>query len=56
MEFNSAFKGLKLFKKHWERAFKQFKWTRLQCVKHKSFCIYRTDHTEYRQKPSNLRW
>ena len=30
--FNSAFKGLKLLKKTRERAFKQFKWPRPQCV------------------------
>jgi len=34
MGFNSAFKGLKLLKPR-ERAFKQFKWPRPQCVKHK---------------------
>ena len=34
MGFNSAFKGLKLLKKiPRERAFKQFKWPRPQCVK-----------------------
>jgi hypothetical protein len=33
MVFNSAFKGLKLLKKNRERAFKQFKWPRPQCVK-----------------------
>jgi len=33
MGFNSAFKGLKLFLKTGERAFKQFKWPRPQCVK-----------------------
>jgi len=34
MGFNSAFKGLKLLKKKpRERAFKQFKWPRPQCVK-----------------------
>ena len=33
MGFNSAFKALKLFKKPPERAFKQFKWPRPQCVK-----------------------
>ena len=32
MGFNSAFKGLKLLKKPWERTFKQFKWPRPQCV------------------------
>ena len=32
MGFNSAFKGLKLLKKNRERAFKQFKWLRPQCV------------------------
>ena len=33
MGFNSAFKGLKLFKKKpWERAFKQFQLPRPQCV------------------------
>jgi len=32
MGFNSAFKGLKLFKKSRERAFKQFKSPRPQCV------------------------
>ena len=32
MGFNSAFKGLKLLKKPRERAFKQFKWPRPQCV------------------------
>jgi len=32
MGFNSTFKGLKLLKP-WERAFKQFKWPRPQCVK-----------------------
>jgi len=31
MGFNSAFKGLKLLKRR-ERAFKQFKWPRPQCV------------------------
>jgi len=31
MGFNSAFKGLKLLKPR-ERAFKQFKWPRPQCV------------------------
>jgi len=31
MGFNSAFKGLKLLKTR-ERAFKQFKWPRPQCV------------------------
>jgi len=36
MGFNSAFKGLKLLKKTRERAFKQFKWPRRQCVK----CAY----------------
>jgi len=35
MEFNSAFKGLKLFLKPRERAFKQFKWPRRQCFKSK---------------------
>jgi len=33
MGFNSAFKGLKIFKKPRERAFKQFKWPRPQCVR-----------------------
>ena len=34
MGFNSAFKGLKIVKKNpRERAFKQFKWPRPQCVK-----------------------
>jgi len=33
MGFNSAFKGLKLLKKTRERAFKQFKWPRPQCLK-----------------------
>ena len=32
MGFNSAFKGLKLLKKPRERAFKQFKLPRPQCV------------------------
>jgi len=32
MGFNSAFKGLKFLKTR-ERAFKQFKWPRPQCVK-----------------------
>jgi len=32
MGFNSAFKGLKFVKKTRERAFKQFKWPRPQCV------------------------
>jgi hypothetical protein len=32
MGFNSAFKGLNLFKNPRERAFKQFKWSRPQCV------------------------
>jgi hypothetical protein len=38
MGFNSAFKGLKMLKPR-ERAFKQFKWPRPQCVNRLSFCF-----------------
>ena len=41
MGFNWAFKGLKLLKKPRERAFKQFKWPRPQCVKIKFPVFYK---------------
>ena len=41
MGFNSAFKGLKLLKKPRERAFKQFKLPRPQCVKNMKPGVFR---------------
>jgi len=43
MGFNSAFKALKLLNKTRERAFKQFKWPRPQCIKLTQQCLTSED-------------